>query len=216
MSSTYHDLETLKKFLEDHVCKYVMFKVPDEFHEDETYRLAVGHPKVFIENTEKKVCWAEDQSYYAYYPQIVIRCLGESENRYTGERTYQINLLVITWNTGIHGDEIYYPENSDFYMNEKGIGTLRKYETSGNPNTFMPSNDGYKDVLNLCDMIAEQLETHLFLGENLSMVHQNGIESGILWDQEGPARTEPYWIHWLEFSIMSYVERPLVDAREGL
>lgn len=207
MSSTYNDLRHLKKFLEDRVCKRVRFKIPDDQFQDETYRLEIGHPTVSIMRTELK----EYGDRLAKAPQIVIRLLETNENRLARTKEYSIQLLVITWNTGVSTSELYYPDK------EKDLPwTLKSFETAEQPNEIISTENGSYDVINFVDMITEALMTNVLIGPNLSFNQEEGISSGPMFDEDGPARLEPYYAHWVQFSLKAINDRPLTDFRDGL
>lgn len=207
MSSTYNDLRHLKKFLEENVCNRIRFKVPDDQFQDQTYRLEIDHPVVSVLRTELK----EYGDRLAKAPQIVIRLLETNENRWARTKEYSIQLLVITWNTGTSTSELYYP---DPVKDRKGIPI--SFETREQANEIISTENGSYDVLNFVDMITEALMSHVMIGPNLSFNQEEGISSGPMFDEDGPARLEPYYVHWVQFSMKAIYDRPLTDFRDGL
>lgn len=212
MNSAYHDLEDLKKFLEDHVANRILLKVPNDEYQDETYQMNLIHPPVSIMKARRI---NNDPNQYISVPQIIIRLLNITENKVDGSqfyhyRDYNITLEVAVWNNGIHTDELYQYDHTDL----NGV----HFSTKDEPNHFFPSEDGAKDVIELCDMIIQSLSSHEWLNENKSLylVDEAPITTGPINNENGPADLEPLFVHLIEFQMRSFIERNPFDSRGGL
>lgn len=188
MASTFNDLRELKKFLERHVCNKTYFKSPDDQYENEQWPFQLEHPKVYLMENPNMAA-----------PSITIKPLSIEESKTDGMKRILINLLVVTWNPGIHSRELY-----------RRTGAM-EFETNDEPQTFDLSLDGWAENMNLVDLIASELLSRIHLSDEIEIDTEEPLQIVPLRSETNSIDLQNYFIQAMEFTLVRHMNRPNTD-----
>lgn len=109
----------------------------------------------------------------------------------TDNREMNISLGFSAWNPGIHPDDWIIPEGTD--TDQKEVLTNEA--------------EGWRDLYNFVDRTVTALEQTTYLGDNVEIVHSDGIEFGPYKEQDSIPNYYPYWFAYVNFKVRSSLLR---------
>lgn len=109
----------------------------------------------------------------------------------TDNREMNISLGFSAWNPGIHPDDWIIPEGTDTDQKE----------------ALTNEAEGWRDLYNFVDRTVTALEQTTYLGDNVEIVHSDGIEFGPYKEQDSIPNYYPYWFAYVNFKVRSSLLR---------
>lgn len=189
MASILNDLRTLKSFLENEVCSKARFKVPDDDFETEDYPFSLSHPKVFLlENPD-----------FPAAPSITIKPLSIEEVKNEHVRRILVQLLVVTWNPGIHSKELFFRTGA------------MDFETKDMESRFVDSLDGWSESLSLVDLINTNLMDRIHISDELEIDGDEPLTIVPLRPETDSIDLQNYFVQAMEFTLKRHIHRPNRD-----
>lgn len=110
--------------------------------------------------------------------------------------------------SGMPGDQ----ESEDEDAAGPNSGDLPQKYVPGDPGTFVPTNDGWRDVWNFVDRTLRIIESAEAIG-CVSLDRAQGIKFGSFDEQEKPPQYWAYWQAWAELTLIESIirSRPQID-----
>lgn len=236
-------ISQIKDFLEAQVTSHVWFRTDNRSFlmdvetdidqvtsgDNWTHRAAIDHPVVRLMSFQYKggadfrQADALNEAPFARSTQIVVQL----QNSKTGYRQpvelneYDIRLEIVSWNSGEHANEIYYKTDRQIETVKPGMFVpITEFETKPDVQ-YIPTQDGWIDVLHLATMIKQALLgcNSGQISENLFLKPGENINISPLGDATGILQLDPFFCVTVEFTVISglnnrgYFEE---DIRDGL
>lgn len=207
--------------------------------EDWTYRVEIEHPVVKLmsyayqeppdfgdpENLSDSqqqwlIEWASQHSKeLAQSTQIVVRFTNYQSKRVgpETETTVDIALELVSWNAGLHANEVYYPTGQKAPEPDKNLSISSEIFETRPDVQYIETGDGWADVLHLATMVRTALiDCGPQLTGNLRFNEEDGISIAPLGDAQGIWNTDPFFIVTMNFGVTSYSTNRKHFDREGL
>lgn len=194
-------VDSLTQWLNEKVCPGITLKIPDDDANTDGYAVREGNPvayPLYIPGEGK----IPDEG-AASAPSICVQVLKGKDSLKSKDRIVSIQLTLSTWNPGMHGGEIFIPENPGAAPDD----LTYKREKTGE---YRRSMDGYRDVLNFVDHVLNCMAKTEFIDG--MRVLKEPVEygqfqtDGIIWDDY------PYWHMWISFDLETGAAQVIPDA----
>lgn len=195
--SVVHIIDTLTEWARENVCNKIKLKVPplDGAFDDAGYQYKLVNPAAFgmyLPTSEKL-----PPNIHNPFPSV---CVGFSKGQdVLAENAASLNvqLSFATWDTGIHGKDIYGKINYNEYQQWSGTEADAYFRRSG---------EGWRDAWNFVDIALRELESLTHIGGYV-IDRSTPIEFGPLAEQEGIPNLYPFWFAWISFRIKYSIVR---------
>lgn len=190
------NMELMREWMLENVCKKVRYKIPDDNCTDEEYEYRLDHPAcfAFMQPTADKL----PVNVLYDTPCVVLQAMSGHDDPHKKIRQTNVRLWVSVWDPGRHGNDIYVKSAiPDVWTQWAGPEASAYFQTDGN---------GWKDLWNFVDVILRELENaEFFAGQRLCK--EQAITWGPFQEADVIVNTYPYYIGWVNFTV----ESPLVN-----
>lgn len=197
-------IETIRNWIEAHVCQQVELKLPDDNAAAETYPYKLVKPAAFALFVPGKD--RLPPSVAAPIPSVCVQLLEGSDSLLESKGRIRVRLVFSTWNPGQHGPDTLPPASGiDIHaVPATGSGSL---EHDGAPaGSFTRNGDGWMDAWGFVDVALRELEAAEYL-DGLRIIKEEGIAFGPLTEQDAIVDYYPYWFAWISFSVQYGIAR---------
>lgn len=185
-------IKRITQWVDQSVGQNILLKEPDDDYNTSTYRYKLVHPSAFamlVPPRDKKK--ERDQ---VVTPSIAVQLLNGNENgSYTG--TVDIRFELITWDPGIHGQDLFIPKNP-----EEEVAYVQM-ETEEAQAYYKRTVSGWEEHWNLVDLLIQNLRELEGL-EGLKLDSTSGIQYGQNTEADMPINYYPYWVSWVTCSFL--------------
>ncbi len=197
-------MDALTEWMED-ICADVQLKVPNDDLNDDAYEFSWGSPSVFQYFVPPdEITTITDHR----VPSVCIQ-IEKTVDDYTGKsgvgKVMDVRLVIQTWNPGIHVDLV---PTEDTSQVGGAVYTLTDEEYERNL-------DGWKDVVNLQDMIVRSLQANEII-EGMQVDVEN-IEYGPYKDENDNIYVlYPYYAGYITFKLKTGVVRVVPESYKDI
>ena len=201
MPTVTYTLDKITEWLTANVCSRVKLKSAPVRREQEAkaYEFELVHPEVFPLYVPTRETKPPDLK--STMPSICVQFVEGSDDAWTQKRTTRYRLSLAAWNPGTHGPDVFNPTDG---------GEIGPAYIQGDPGTFTPNHDGWRDLFNFLDVALREIESaHGLGGYELA----DEIKYG-LYDEEGAIRDYyPAWFAWIEVGLTTplTIDRPAIN-----
>ena len=199
-------IDKLTEWAKQNVCEKIKLKVPplNEEANDAGYEYELVTPAAFgmyVPTSEKL-----PPNVRAPLPSICVRCIKGQDKPSEGEGVLDVQLCFATWDTGLHGKDIFKPE---------GTNTFKRWSGAEADAYFKRNGEGWRDAWNFVDIALRELESVTNIGGYV-IDRSTPIDFGPLTEQESIPDLYPFWFAWISFRVKYPLLRNIEDAQNYL
>lgn len=205
--SIVHLIDTLTDWARENICSRIKLKQPPEDLDaatDEGYEYTLVNPSAFgmyVPTSEKL-----PPNIHSPFPSLCVRFTVGQDELDNSNGSVDIQLCFSTWDTGLHGEDIYKPVGQNQYKKWSGEEADAYFKRNG---------EGWRDAWNFVDIALREIE---------SLTNINGfvidratpIKYGPLTEQEAIPDLYPTWFAWVSFRVNYPLVRNTQDFQKFL
>ena len=204
--SVVHVIDTLTEWMKSNVCEKIRLKVPPEndAENDEGYAYKLATPAAFgmyVPTSEKL-----PPNIHSPLPSLCVRFTGGEDNVAENNGFLDVQLCFATWDTGLHGKDIY---------RIKGENMAERWTGAETETYFKRNGDGWRDAWNFVDIALRAVESVTHIG-GYTIDRNTPIKFGPLTEQEEIADLYPFWFAWVSFRVNCPLLRNIEDIQKHL
>lgn len=206
--SVVHLIDTVTEWARHNICEQVKLKQPPEHMDanDAGYQYTLVTPAAFAVYTPTADKLPQGVS--APFPSLCVRLLSGKDNLSSGSGTAEIQFCFSTWDTGLHGKDVFYPD-------EDKPGEWKRWSGAQADAYFARNGAGWRDVWNFVDVALRALESVTQIG-GYAIDRSQPIQYGPLTEQESIPDFYPFWFAWVSFKITYPLVRNTEDFQKFL
>lgn len=189
-------IEGITGWLNENVCSQILLKKQDDEIHDEGYEMTHIHPTAFPLYVPGEEGLPPGVS--APVPCICVQPLIGKDDTIKRQRKMEIQLTLICWNPGEHGNELYEKRGPSEDLTR--FGFLRKTQEA---QSYVRNLEGWRDIVNFTDLTVRTLEgARIINGQRI--LDEDGIEFGMFHDENGAVWDfYPQWMMYVKFALES-------------
>lgn len=180
------NLNAIKKWLEENVCRGIEFKRPDDDNPIDNYKYELVAPSVFVHYLPSKNFPNTAPS----IPSICVQLENGSDDLINRNGELNIRLGFSTWNPGL------YRKREDKLHLDMNV-------------------EGWRDAWNFVDLVLEKIENSEYIG-GLRLVKENTVNFAPISKQTNIPQFFPYWYAEIKFTLERSVVRTKESYRHLL
>lgn len=173
-------VDKITKWVNSDICSKIKLKRASSDREpsDDKYKYELVTPVAFSNFVPTKEKLPPDVK--TDIPSVCVRIVdGEDSSM----RELQIELGFSTWNTGRHGEDIIYPDN-----------------TQSEKQPFQRNGEGWRDLWNFIEIALREIEKNAVI-DGIEIVKNNPIKYGPYKQQETIPDLYPFWFGYISFTV---------------
>lgn len=194
-------LDDVTSWAQTNICDIVQLKVPPEddaeaVDQDYTYDLA--NPTaftLFVPSKDKLPALVKSS-----VPYLCVKFV-EGSDMLDGKGnggSITLQFILCTWDPGLH--------SKDYFTYVGGVD----YEQNGDDKTFVRSSGGWRDAWNFLDTARRVIESSTSVaGYELDV--SSGVQFGPWEEMDGSNDFYPFWLSWLQFTLLYPLNRKVID-----
>lgn len=185
--SVVHLIDTLTEWARQNICGQIKLKQPPQNTEpnDSGYSYEEVTPVAFsmyVPSSEKL-----PPGIHSPFPSLCVRFVKGADMLADGEGGINIQFCFSAWDPGIHGQDIFHPQEDGSFTRQGPV--YAEYERNA---------DGWRDVWNFVDIALRAVESATNIGGYV-IDKKTPVEFGPLVEQEAVADYYPLWFAWITF-----------------
>ena len=187
--SVVHLIDTLTEWARQNICTQIKLKQPPQNMEpnDSGYSYEEVNPVAFsmyVPSSEKL-----PPNIHSPFPSLCVRFIKGADSLADGEGGVNIQFCFSAWDPGIHGQDIFHPQEDGSFARQGPV--YAEYERNA---------DGWRDVWNFVDIALRAVESVTGIG-GYTIDRKTPVEFGPLVEQEAVADYYPFWFAWISFRV---------------
>ena len=199
-------IDTLTEWAKENICEKIKLKVPplNEEANDAGYEYELATPAAFgmyVPTSEKL-----PPNVKSPFPSLCVRVIKGQDNLSEGEGFVNVQLCLSTWDTGLHGKDIFHPDGEKSFKRWTGADADAYFKRNG---------DGWRDAWNFLDIALRAVESVTNIGGYV-IDRNTPIEFGPLTEQESIPDLYPFWFAWVSFRVNYPLVRYVKDSENFL
>lgn len=185
-------IDTLTEWARVNICDHVKLKQPPDDLEAATadgydYKLVCPAAFSMYVPTSEKL----PPNIHAPFPSLCVRITGGEDEPATGKGFADVQFCFSTWDTGLHGKDVFEPGEN---------GAYRQWSGKDADLYFRRLGDGWRDAWNFLDVALRAVESVTHIG-GFSIDTGAGVKYGPLTEQESIPDFYPMWFAWMSFRV---------------
>lgn len=200
-------IDTLTEWARANICDHIVLKQPPEDLEaatDEGYEYTLVNPAAFgmyVPTSEKL-----PPNIHSPFPSLCVRFTEGQDEPASMSGAVYVQFCFSTWDTGIHGEDIYIPDGSSEFKRWSGKEADKFFQRSG---------EGWRDAWNFVDIALRAIESVTNIG-GFVIDPSTPIRFGPLTEQEAIPDLYPTWFAWVSFRVQYPLVRNVQDYQDLL